>query len=145
MSLDCRRFGGLSVWRIGLVVAVLALGCNTEPCACPPAASSLVFYGQVLTVTGQPIEGAAITVTLAPPTCAFPVTGPPSATATTRPDGRFRTTSELGAAGTEACTRIAAASGGGGQPIATTEGVLVRFPRQPNGIDSVGFVLRAQQ
>jgi hypothetical protein len=100
----------------------------------------------VLTAASEPIEAAAVTVTLGAPTCVFPATGPPSPTATSGSHGRFRTRAELGAAGAEACIRITAHSGSvDGHLIASSEGLLARFPRAVNGVDSVGFVLRAQQ
>lgn len=133
-------------YRTGLVVATLALGCTTEPCDCLPGTSSLLFFGRVLTAAGQPVAGAAITVTLTVPACVFPATGPPSVIATTGPDGGFRTASERGEAGSEACTRITAHDpSAGAEPIASVDGVLVRFPRAIDGIDSVEFVLRAPQ
>ncbi|MEZ4587165.1 MAG: hypothetical protein R2909_12250 [Gemmatimonadales bacterium] len=141
---------GRSRWRIarGLrvvaLVAVLALGCNTEPCACPPAASSLVFYGRVLEASGSPIEAATVAVSLGTPSCVFQIRAAPFATASTGADGRFRTPAQLSAAGTEACARVAAFRATG-EPIAIVEGTLVRFPSSDNGLDSVGFVLRAEQ
>jgi hypothetical protein len=85
-------------------------------------------------------------VTLTVPACVFPATPPPSVIATTGADGGFRAASERREAGSEACTRVTAHDqAGGAEPIASMEGVLVRFPRAIDGIDSVEFVLRPLQ
>jgi len=126
------------------LVALLALGCNTEPCACPPAASSLVFYGRVLEASGGPVEAATVAVSLGTPSCEFPIRAAPLATASTDADGRFRTPAQLSAAGTEACARVAAFRATG-DPIAVVAGTIVPFPFVANGLDSVGYVLRAEQ
>lgn len=82
-------------------------------------------------------------MTLTVPACVFSDT-PPSVIATTGADGGFRTALERREAGSEACTRVTAHDqAGGAEPIASMEGVLVRFPRAIDGIDSVEFVLRA--
>lgn len=133
-------------FRAGLVVATLALGCTTEPCDCLPGTSSLAFYGRVVTAAGQPVAGAAITVTLTVPACIFPATGPPSVTATSGADGGFRSAPERGEAGSQVCTRITAHDpSGGAEPIASVQDVLVRFPQAIDGIDSVEFLLHVPQ
>lgn len=131
-------------YRVGLLVALLGLGCNTDPCACSPPVSALVFFGRVLTVGGQPIEAAAVTVTLTTPLCDFTLTGPPSPTTTTGADGRFAVTVALGSSEANACARITAHRASG-QFIASNEGILVRFPTAPIGVDSLEVVLREQQ
>jgi len=50
------------------VVALLVLACTpTEPCACTPARTSLIVYGQVRTATGQPAPGVLLRYLLSPP------------------------------------------------------------------------------
>jgi hypothetical protein len=146
MSAGSRPTVGSFLFRFALGTVALLPGCYTEPCDCPPGTSSLAFYGQALTATGQPIAAAAITVTLTVPACVFPPAGLPSLAATTGSDGRFRTAAERREAGAEACARVAAHDPSGGtEPIASIEGVRVQFPRAIDGVDSVELVLRAQQ
>lgn len=130
----------------------LILACTpTEPCACPPARTSLIVYGLVRTATGAPAAGAMIRYTLAPPPapalgrgqCAFDATfgdaDPDHAIADA--DGRFRSVVYSGFGPAIRCLRVIAfASGGGADPdSARVEGVLVPF-EYPEP-DSVGLLL----
>ncbi len=135
---------GLAGGRVGAVVLLLGLGCTTDPCACPPAASSLVFYGRVVAAGGEPIGAAAIAVTLASPDCSFVAGASATIRAVSDSNGRFRTAADQAPVGASVCVAIAAYRGGATGPlIAKVEGLLTRYPRTQGGVDSVGVVLRA--
>ena len=129
-----------------LGVALLLACTPTEPCACPPARTSVVLYGDVRTADGAPAAGAALQYVLARPNggsnagglCVFDPArndaDPPGASADA--DGRFRTQlfSVFGP-GTR-CLRVTASTAAGSAHV---EGVVVPF-RQTRP-DSIGLVL----
>ena len=143
MTIGGTRVRAAAARRTAAILALVGLGCTTDPCACSPASSSLLFYGRVVTAAGQPIGGAAIVVTLANPDCSFlpgavPVTGALSSN-----DGTFRTPPDRAFAGAPVCVAIAAHHGATTGPlIAKVEGLLTRFPVAAGGVDSIGVVLR---
>jgi hypothetical protein len=127
-------------------VAVLLACMPTEPCACPPARTSVVLYGEVRTAEGAPAAGAALQYLLALPAgapggeglCEFdPVRNDADPTgASADAAGRFRTQifSLFGPA--TRCLQVAASAAAG---TAGVEALLVPF-RQARP-DSVGLVL----
>ena len=131
----------------GAVGIVLLLACvPTEPCACPPARTSAILYGEVRTADGAPVAGAALQWDLARPAyateggvlCEFDAInndGDPSGT-TADAAGRFRTRIYSPYSPATRCLRVTASAVAGS---ASVDGLLVAFrATQP---DSVGLVL----
>lgn len=56
---------GRILTRGGAGVALLLACTPTEPCACPPARTSLLVYGEVHTVSGTPAAAAVVRYLLA--------------------------------------------------------------------------------
>ena len=104
--------------------------------------SSLIFYGRVLTAGGQPIDGAAIVISLSREGCNFANAFPLAARSD--PAGAFRTDPDLAAAGAPVCVKVVAHQGtAAGPEIAKVEGLEARYPPEAQVLDSIGFVLRA--
>ena len=136
--------------RGAAAVAVLLACTPTEPCACPPARTSLVVYGEVRTAVGNPAASAVVRFLLAPPTVGVPAMGSSCAfdpatnvadPAQVRTDaaGRFRSTVYSIYGPATRCLRVTASADGSGPESASVDGLLVSFqhPRP----DSVGVVV----
>ena len=60
------------------LVAILSLGCTTEPCACSEPGARLVLYGVTTSsATGAPVTGAQVAATISDPAfegdaCSYP-------------------------------------------------------------------------
>ena len=136
---------GHGLFRGLLLAAAASLSCATDPCACPPAASALLVFGQVLAHNGDPVPDAVVVIDLGSPQCSFPVSAPPFTTATSAADGRFRTPAMLGAAGASFCLRATARqSATSTSPLGTVSGVLGEFAPRAGGLDSIGIVIRGE-
>ena len=132
--------------RAVVAVAVLLACAPTEPCACPPARTSIIVYGEVRMADGSPATDAMMQYVLA-----LPPGGPngqgiceldpaendaePS-TALVDGTGRFRTQVFSYFAPATRCLRVTASAAAG---VATVEGMLVPF--RVTRPDSVGLVL----
>src|SRR5688500_10118552 len=130
----------------GAIGAAIVLCCTpTEPCACPPARTSLILYGEVRTADGAPAVGAALQYILAPaagpagaPVCQFD-----AALGDAEPDGasadvagRFRTQVFSVSAPATRCLRVSAFG-----PAGSADVVDLLVPFQLTRPDSVGLVL----
>ena len=137
----------------GALAGTVLLACTaTEPCACPPARTSLIIYGQVRTAAGLPAAGALVQFRLAPPSVAAPA-NPTScvidaSTSDADPSqaradstGRFRSVVYSIFSPGVRCLRVTAFPGPGTAPSdsAQVDGLFVpfRYPRP----DSVGVIL----
>ena len=134
----------LSLTRTALGAMVLLACTPTEPCACPPARTSVVLYGTVRTSDGAPAAGTTLHYLLAQPAgtaenlCQFdsPTDHPGPAGASADAAGRFRTEIFSVFSPATRCLRVSASGPTG---TAQVDGLLVHFrQRQP---DSVGLVL----
>jgi hypothetical protein len=126
---------------------VLLLACTpTEPCACPPARTSVILYGEVRTADGAAAAGAALEYVLALPAggpegrdlCELDPAASDAEPTGARADvsGRFRTQIFSLFAPATRCLRVTASAAIGS---ARVESLLVPFRlAQP---DSVGLVL----
>ena len=130
----------------GAVGVAVVLACTpTEPCACPPARTSVILYGEVRTADGLPAAGAALQYVLSVPAPAAggklcevdPTRNDAEPTAASADAaGRFRTQIFSGFGPATRCVHVTASAAAGS---ARVEGILVAF-RQTRP-DSVGLVL----
>lgn len=137
-------------FAVQVAAAVLALvACTTEPCACPPARTGFIVYGQVRTVFGATVSHATVQFLLAPPTnqpTAQPCLIDP-ATSDADPSGdhtdaagQFHTFIYSLYAPATRCLRVIvlAPSSAGGTDTARVEDLLVPF--RFSQTDSIGLV-----
>jgi hypothetical protein len=134
----------------GVAGVVLLVACiPTEPCACPPARTSLVIYGEVRAAGGNPVPSAVVHYVLAPPAivtttgsvCQFDATRGDAEPAQVRADaaGRFRTlVYSVYEPGTR-CLRVTAHAPGAVADSASVSGLLVPF--RVSRPDSIGVVV----
>ena len=132
----------------GALGIALLLSCTpTEPCACPPARTSFILYGEVRTADGVPAAGAALQYLLARPSgttedpgllCQFDaaIGDAEPAGASADATGRFRTRVFSAFGPATRCLRVSAFGPAGSAHV---EDLLVSFSlTRP---DSVGLVL----
>ncbi len=135
--------------RAAACVALLLACTPTEPCACPPARTSLLVYGEVRTAAGDPASSALVRYLLAPPAgppsaanpCAFDASENDANPTEIRTDaaGRFRSQVYSIRGPATRCLRVTAHAAGTGDGSATVDALLVPFRlARP---DSVGIVM----
>ena len=128
----------------------MLLACTpTEPCACSPAQTSLVIYGEVRSASGEPVASAVVRYVLAPPAlvtatgnaCQFGGTDGDAEPGQARADaaGRFRTLVHSGYGPGTRCLRVTAHAPGDVADSASVSGLLVPF--RLSRPDSIGVVL----
>lgn len=137
-------------WAAGsrLALAALLLSClPTEPCACPPARTWFLMFGEVARADGSAVPVGRVRFSA---TDVFSGSGvcdaaarddyldPPEITAT---DGRFRATLfSMGAPGTRCLRVVAFAEDAAGSDSVVVEGLIVQF-RGDERLDSLGVRL----
>jgi hypothetical protein len=132
----------------GALGVALLLSCTpTEPCACPPARTSLVLYGEVRTADGAPAAGATLQYLIARPNgaaggngslCQFDAATNDADPAGASSDaaGRFRTQVFSVSAPDTHCLRVSAFGPAGSAQV---EDLIVFF--RLTRPDSLGLVL----
>lgn len=132
---------------IATALAGLLACVPTEPmCACPPARTHFVVFGEVRQA-GAGVGDARLRVTAARPNGASPcdtARGPEELASEVRAgaDGRFRADVYSVFGSGLRCLRVAARAGpAGARDSAAIEGLLVRFRHQGERPDSLGLIL----
>jgi hypothetical protein len=138
------------ILKRGAGAVALLLACTpTEPCACPPARTTLLVYGEVRTASGGPAASAVVRYLLAQPAgatstanpCEFDPATSDAEPAEVRADaaGRFRSQVYSIFSPATRCLRVTAHAAGAAAESASVDGLLVpfRFSRP----DSIGLVV----
>ena len=134
--------------RVALLGASALLAClPTQPCACPPALTAAVLFGEVQEANGVPSPGRPVAIVIGRPSASTSCDlTPPLEEAypparSTDAAGRFRAALSSPFGPGLRCVHVAAYAGEPGTSDSTVAELLLPFNSERNRPDSAGVIL----